>query len=134
MTMTKKETFEKIENLKAALSSASEEIDEIVLALSKSFWHDGKKEEPQGEGVECLVMTGVDGENKACWDVLKWDNNEKAFVWWNEEFNQNCFYPADNFMLWADLNDLIDTKRLNENLAIDNSKDGDDGYRFWKSE
>lgn len=82
-----------------------------------NIWHDGHTEMPQGENVECLVMVGVKEDKTACWEVLKWDDKEKAFIWWSNEFKQNCLYPADNFMLWADLNDLIDIKKLNEWLA-----------------
>ena len=82
-----------------------------------NIWHDGHTEMPQGENVECLVMVGTKEDKTACWEVLKWDDREKAFVWWDDEFKQNCLYPAENFMLWADLNDLIDIKELNEWLA-----------------
>lgn len=96
-----------------------------------NIWHDGYTEMPQGENVECLVMVGTKEDKTACWEVLKWDDKEKAFVWWDDEFKQNCLYPADNFMLWADLNDLIDIKRLNEYIASDDGKQEDNGYHFW---
>lgn len=97
------------------------------------IWHDGRTEMPQGENVECLVMVGVNDDNKAVWEVLKWDDEKKAFIWWTEEYQQNCLYPADNFMLWADLNDLIDIKELNELLAK-NDKDKRGSYKFLKDE
>lgn len=93
------------------------------------IWHDGHTEMPQGENVDCLVLTGVSEDNEACWEVLRWNDKEKAFAWWSDEYKQNCLYPADNFALWADLNDLIDIKELNEQLANDSEATGGD-YRF----
>lgn len=121
--MNKKEALEKIESLKAALPAASEEIDEIVKVLSKPLWHNGRTDEPKGEDVECLVMVGTeDKTNKPCFEVLKWDDKQKGFIWWNEEYNQNCLYPVDNFMLWAYMGEIINLRKLQELLDADDTE------------
>ncbi len=120
--MNKKEALEKLKVcLKKALPAASKEIDDVVAILSKPLWHDGRTDEPKGEDVQCLVMVGVeDKTNKPGFEVLKWDNERKGFIWWNEEFKQNCLYPADNFMLWAYMGEIINLPKLQELLNADN--------------
>ena len=129
--MEKKEALEKIVSLKAALPAASEEIDEIVKALSKSIWHDGRAKEPNVDGAACIFLSGFDENDKPQWDVAKWNDKEKAFPIWVDEFKQNCWFSAENFAPWAYVSDLIDMDKLNEWLASPREENGK--YKFWKS-
>lgn len=129
--MNKKEALEKIESLKAALPAASEEIDEIVKVLTKPIWHDGRVEEPNIDGTDCIFMSGVDENDNPQWEVAKWNDKEKAFPLWVDEYKQNCWFPAENFAPWAYISDLIDMDKLKKWLA--SPREENQKYMFRKS-
>ncbi len=73
------------------------------------IWHTLGGDEPTIDGADCLVLVGVDEDKQDCYEVLEWNEIDKAFKWRSDN-GKNVYFPAHNFTKWAYVKDLVRLK------------------------
>lgn len=69
-------------------------------------WHVINEGEPTIDGVDCLVLVGVDDNDEDRYEVLEWCDKNKAFKWRSDD-GKDCYFPVHNFTKWAYMKDVI---------------------------